>query len=138
MKCFGKNEYILGLCSVATLLSFAMTIYVSLKTKSIQKALKEYRRIEKFNREGLKYAKRFKTYITSLIEDDVPFRKIRGDLLIDLHIVRKKFDNSLNKRERECIQQTISKIENGSQDAVDAIVNELSEIVAIFSEEKES
>lgn len=115
-----------------------MTIYVSLKTKSIQKALKEYRRIEKFNREGLKYAKRFKTYITSLIEDDVPFRKIRGDLLIDLHIVRKKFDNSLNKRERECIQQTISKIENGSQDAVDAIVNELSEIVAIFSEEKES
>lgn len=73
-----------------------------------------------------------------MIEDDVPFRKIRGDLLIDLHIVRKKFDSSLNKKERECILQAILKIENGSQNAVDSIVNELTEIVAIFSEEKES
>ena len=115
-----------------------MTIYVSFKTKSIQKALNEYKRIEKFNREGLKYAKRFKAYIVSLIEDDVPFRKIRGNLLVDLHIAKKKFAKSLNRRERENLEITILKVEKGSQDNIDDVINELSKIVAFFSEEKEN
>lgn len=65
-----------------------------IQSKKYSKSIKKYKRIEKFNRERLKYAKRFTAYITSWVEDDVPFKKIRGSFLVDLYAVEKKFAKS--------------------------------------------
>lgn len=115
-----------------------MTVYVSLKTKNIQSALRDYRRIEKFNREGAKYKKTFKSYQESLFDDNVPFRKIRIDILNDLRVAENQFRVTFNKKEKNCIKEVISKIEVGNQDDSEEIANELSKVIAIFSIEKES
>lgn len=138
LKWFGENKYILGLCSISTLISLLMTVYVSLKTRNIQSALREYRRIEKFNREGSKYKNTFKSYQHSLLDDNVPFRKIWIDILNDLRVAENIFRVSFNKEERNCMKEVISKIDNGNQDDSDDIAKELSKVIAIFSKEKES
>lgn len=138
LRWFGENKCMLGLCSISTLVSLLMTVYVSLKTKNIQNAIRDYRRIEKFNREGAKYKKTFKSYQTSLIDDDVPFRKIQINILNDLRVAEKQFRVTFNKKERICMKEVISKIEIGNQDNSDDIANELSKVIAIFGIEKES
>lgn len=138
LRWFGENKYILGLCSISTLISLLMTVYVSLKTKNIQSVLRDYRRIEKFNREGSKYKKTFKSYQNSLLDDNVPFRKIRIDILNDLRVAENQFRVTFNKKEKNCIKEVISKIEIGNQDNSEEIANELSKVIAIFSIEKEN
>lgn len=115
-----------------------MTVYVSFKTRNIQSALRDYRRIEKFNRDGSKYKKVFKAYQESLLDDDVPFRKIRISILNDLRVAENQFRVIFNKKEKKCIKEVISKIEVGNEDVSEEIVNELSKVIAIFSIEKES
>lgn len=138
LRWFGENKCMLGLCSISTLISFLMTVYVSFKTRNIQSALRDYRRIEKFNRDGSKYKKVFKAYQESLLDDDVPFRKIRISILNDLRVAENQFRVIFNKKEKKCIKEVISKIEVGNEDVSEEIVNELSKVIAIFSIEKES
>lgn len=137
LKWFGSNSYILGLCSIVTLVGFLITVYVSLKTKSIDSVLKNYKRIEKFNKEGRKYKRNFENYQDSLINDDVPFRKLKFDILNDLRASEIKFGTVFNRKEKKCLKEVVSNIEIGNQNDLEYIANELSKVIAIFSTEKE-
>lgn len=138
LKWFGENTYILGLCSIVTLVGFLITIYVFLKTKSIDSALKNYKRIEKFNKEGCKYKRNFKNHQKSLINDNVPIRKLKIDILNDLRVSEIKFETVFNRKEKKCFKEIITNIEKEDQNDSEYIANELSKIIAIFSTEKES
>ena len=88
--------------------------------------------------EKVQSIKNFKSYQESLFDDNVPFRKIRIDILNDLRVAENQFRVTFNKKEKNCIKEVISKIEVGNQDDSEEIANELSKVIAIFSIEKES
>ena len=133
---FGTNNCILGICSICTLLGFFMTIYVTVKSKKIQESLYEYKKIIQYNKETKKIVVACSNYQKSLMQDDVKLRKVRIDILNDLLVAKKKFDDILTRCEIRELSNAI-KVVKVSQN-VEEICTNLSSVIAIFSLERES
>lgn len=133
---FGTNNCIIGICSICTLLGFFMTIYVTVKSKKIHESLHEYKKIIQYNKETKKIVTACRNYQKSLMEDDVKLRKVRVDILNDLLVAKKKFDDILTRHERKELSNAI-KVVKVSQN-IEYICANLSSVIAIFSLERES
>ncbi len=86
-----SNNVITAICNITSLIGFGMTIYVSLKTKSIDKRIQEFKSTKDFNRKRTQHINSLKTYQTSLIEDNVDIYKIRTNMLNDINVIYESY-----------------------------------------------
>ena len=81
----GENIYILGVCSFITIISFLISIYISIKTKNIDSRIKELKAGTEFNNSREKLVNDLITYQTA-IKNISSYKKLRLNLLNDLNV----------------------------------------------------
>lgn len=135
---FATNHIIIALCSLTSLISFAMTIYVTLKTKSIDKRMLELKSTKDFNRKRNKHISSLETYQTSINEDEVDIYKIRTNILNDVNIIYESYNYILKSSQKKTFHKLIKQLEK--KEKIDEILvsNLLSKIIAYMSNSKEN
>lgn len=134
---FATNKIILGLCSITSLVGFVITISVSIKTKSIDKRLKEIRDIESFNKKRKKHATTIQTYQTSLYVDKTDIYKIKIDILNDLNIIYNTHKDIFSLWQKSVFWRTIKHLEKDKNINIEFICKMMSKLVAYMSINKE-
>lgn len=137
-KFFASNDVIIAICSITSLIGFAMTIYVSIKTKSIDRRIEELNSTKYFNRSRKSYITSLKTYQTSLVEDNIDINKIKMDILNDVNVIIESYQLILNYKQRRTITRLRRKLQKKNIKDKNRICNLLSEIIAYLSNKKEN
>ena len=107
LEFLGRNEIVLGICSLLSIIGFALTIFVSFKTSKIAKILKYNQVTETYNKERKSYQNVFEGHRQSIIEDDIKTDKILKDILKTVEAYRLNFGDILSFRERMSLAKFI-------------------------------
>lgn len=135
---FANNKIILGICSITSLIGFVMTIYVTIKTKSIDKKMLEYKLIQHFNRKRSQYINTLQSYQTSLLEDDVDIDKIKTNILNDINIIYESYSYIFKLSQKFTIYRLRKELEKSEGLDTNYICNLLSKVIAYLSKNKEN
>lgn len=100
LKFLGTNEIVLGICSLIGIVSFCMTLYVSIKTANIAKILRYNQITDKYNSERKAFLRTFEGHKASILEDGIRSEKILKDILKHVEAYRLKFSEILTWREK--------------------------------------
>lgn len=130
-----KNDFFTFICGMITIIGFLMTVYISVKTKSIHKRIIEYKQIEKYNENRISYIKSLKGYQTALI-DGGNIRKVKLNILNDINIVRENYRNMFGIVQRIAIWRLTKELEK-DKPIKEKVCNGLSKVIAVISVEKE-
>lgn len=132
-----NNDIIIAFCSITSLIGFAMTIYVSLKTKSIDKKIIELNLAKDFNKRRKNHIVSLKSYQTSLLEDKVDINIIRANILNDINIIYESYKSILKLYQRVTIIILIKRLEKEKITDVNSLCNLISKVIAYMSNNKE-
>ena len=103
----GKNEIVLGVCSLLSIIGFVLTLFVTFKTSKIAKVLKYNQVTDVYNKERKSYQKTFEGQRRSIIEDGIKTDKILKDILKNIEAYRLMFNDILLLRERRSLLKFI-------------------------------
>ncbi len=91
MVWLAKNNVFTVLCGITTLVGFFITVYISVKTKSINQRLGIYKKTKEFNRKRKSYISTLEGYQRSLMEDKTNIYKININILNDINVINETF-----------------------------------------------
>jgi len=94
------NEIVMGLATIAGLVSFGLSIFVSIRTAKISKVLAHNSLTDSYNKERLVFLKGFLGHRTSIIEDANHSEQLRLDILKLLTTYREKFGGLMSYKEK--------------------------------------
>lgn len=94
-KFFGTNEIVLGITSLAGIVGFVLTIFVTIRTANISKILKYNDTTNLYNRERTAFKKVFEGHKQSIIEDGIKTDAILKSILQNIEEYRMKFSEIL-------------------------------------------
>ena len=132
------NHVVIALCSITSLIGFAMTIYVSFKTKSIDKRIKEFKSIKDFNQKRTKYINSLKSYQISINEDNVDIYKIRTNILNDINIIYESYSYIFTLTQKITFFIIRRQLEKKEKIDENLVCNLISKIIAYMSNSKEN
>ena len=125
------------LCGIATLIGFFITIYISLKTKSINQRLCIYKRVQEFNKKRKRYISTLEGYQKSLADDGTDIYKIKINILNDINIINESFGVILKMNQRIVVWRLKRELEKPKSIDTNHVCNLLSRIRAYMSNVKE-
>ena len=132
----GENIYILGVCSFITIISFLISIYISIKTKNIDSRIKELKAGTEFNNSREKLVNDLITYQTA-IKNISSYKKLRLNLLNDLNTFYYASQYALIVKERKAFNKLIREVEKTEKFNINKIHNTLSRIIGFLNLKKE-
>ncbi|MCM1263614.1 MAG: hypothetical protein NC313_12950 [Butyrivibrio sp.] len=132
-----KSDIFTALCSIVTLVGFLITIYISLKTKSINQRLEVYKRTKEFNTKRKKYILTLEGYQKSLTEDGIDIYKIKINILNDINIINESFRTIMKVNQRIVVCRLKKELEKSKSINTNRVCNLLSQIRAYMSNVKE-
>ncbi len=133
----GKNIYVLGICSLITIGSFIVSIFISIRTKKIDDKIKELKAGKEYNKNRKKMASSLTTY-QDAINQDKSYDKIRLNILNDLNVFYHVSLNTLSKKERSTFNKLIKEVEKDKNYDIHTICNLLSRIIGYLNYNKEA
>jgi len=111
IKAVNRNDWVIFGLAAISVVGFVMTVYVSLKTKSISKILKLRKSKEKYNLQRHEYSERFQSYRDSILIDNNYNKAFINKILVDFHQL-KNFRDMFNNKEKKIIKSEIKKLED--------------------------
>ena len=135
---FATNKVILGLATIAGLISFVLSIVVSVRTAKIGKILKYNNLADSFNKERKALWRTAMGHRDSILKDDMKTDVTRSNILIFVNRCHNQYKPLMNWKVGWSIWrlQTILKQKNAMVD-YNAVVNHLAELVAWLETEEE-
>lgn len=132
-----ESDLFTVICGIITVIGFLMTVYISIKTKSIHKRIAEYKVVSSFNKNRKKYQKTFEGYQNAISQDDVDIYKTKINMLNDVNTVREAYSKIWSWRQKLlllCLKKELEKKEGIN---VNKICNWMSKLIAVLSVEME-
>lgn len=137
LNTLGADVAFTSICGLATICSFILTIYVSLKTKLINKRIQALRDGKNYNESKNSMKESLVTYQKLLRDDTINIISIKDNVLNDINASYIVFNNILDWREKRTYRQLIKEL-NKSQDLdLNLICNLISKIYAYLESDKE-
>lgn len=99
-KFFGTNEIVLGIASLAGIIGFILTIFVTVRTAKISRILKYNDVTSLYNKERIAFKKTFEGHRQSIIEDRIETDTILKNILQNVEEYHAKFSEILSIREK--------------------------------------
>lgn len=99
-KFFGTNEIVLGIASLAGIISLFLTIFVTFRTAKISKILKYNNVTSLYNKERTAFKKTFEGHKQSISEDAIKTDALLKNILQNVEEYRMKFCEILSTREK--------------------------------------
>lgn len=96
----GTNQYILGVSSLCGIISFILTVIVTIKTAKISKILKHNEITSRYNKERSGFQKAFEGHRKSITADGLHSKQLLTDILKNVEAYRAEFLEILSWRER--------------------------------------
>jgi len=125
------------ICGVVTIISFLITVYISIKTKKIHKKITEYKKTELFNKDRRKYSKTIMGYQKALMQDNADIYKVRINILNDINTIGETYAGIFNFRQKWLLRCLKKELKKSEKIDVNKVCNEMSELIAKLSVEKE-
>ena len=100
LKFLGTNEIVLGIASLVGVVSFVLTVIVSIRTAKISKILKYNQVTSLYNKERLGFQRTFEGHRKSIIEDGIKSDKLLKDILQNIEAYRIKFGEIMSFKEK--------------------------------------
>lgn len=132
-----KNNVFTVLCGITTLIGFFLTVYISLKTKSINQRLGIYKRTQEFNKKRKTYISTLEGYQKSLTEDEIDIYKVKINILNDINIIKESFGTIMKVNQRIAVWRLKKELEKSKSININRVCNLLSQIRAYMSNVKE-
>lgn len=132
-----KNNVFTVLCGITTLVGFFITVYISVKTKSINQRLGIYKKTKEFNRKRKSYISTLEGYQKSLMEDKTNIYKIKINILNDINVINETFGIILKVNQKVVVWLLKKELEKSKSINTNYICNLLSKIRAYMSNVKE-
>lgn len=105
LKWLGTNVHMLGIISLLSIVSFAMTLIVERRTATIDKVLKHNELATTYNDERVAFSKSFMGHHDSIVKDNDRSVTLVDDILKTLVEFRTKYDKLLTFKVRHRIKQ---------------------------------
>lgn len=99
-KFFGTNEIVLGIASLAGIISLFLTIFVTFRTAKISKILKYNNVTSLYNKERTAFKKTFEGHKQSISKDAIKTDALLKDILQNVEEYRMKFCEILSTKEK--------------------------------------
>lgn len=132
-----ESDIFTALCGITTLVGFFITVYISLKTKSINQRLGIYKRTQEFNKKRKTYVSTLEGYQKSLSEDEIDIYKIKLNILNDINIIKESFGTIMKVNQRIAVWRLKKELEKSKSININRVCNLLSQIRAYMSNVKE-
>lgn len=132
-----KSDIFTALCGITTLIGFFLTVYITLKTKSINQRLGIYKRTQEFNKKRKTYISTLEGYQKSLAEDEIDIYKVKINILNDINIIKESFGTIMKVNQRIAVWRLKKELEKSKSININRVCNLLSQIRAYMSNVKE-
>lgn len=133
-----NNDIFTFVCGVITVIGFVITIYISVKTKSIHKRIHQYKSAQIFNKRRKQYISTLKGYQNAIFADDVDIHNNKMNLLNDINIIGEAFDDILPFKHKILLWRLRRELEREKIISKNKVCNLISKIIAFLSKEKEN
>lgn len=134
----GTNEVILGISSIAGIVGFVLTIFVSIRTEKITKILKYNQITSQYNKERAGYKKAFQGHIESIINDGIQTDAILKNILQNVEEYRLKYGEILPIKEKITLFFFIRQLKKKASDVdFNKIANYLAKLSGRLSKKEE-
>ena len=96
----GTNQYILGVASLCGIVSFILTVIVTIRTAKISKILKHNEITSQYNKERIGFQKTFEGHQKSITADGLRSKQLLTDILKNVEAYRAEFSEILSWYEK--------------------------------------
>jgi len=133
----GGNLFVIGFCSAITIIGFILTLFILVRTKKIDRRIKEFKVKKSYN----EHRKHFKDSLLSLknaIEvENADIKKNKGLLLDELNNLQANYHSEFNAWQNYVIKRLIQHLEKDKKFNRNYICVKLSKVASYLYENKE-
>lgn len=104
----GTNPYLLGISSLCGILSFILTVIVTMRTAKINKILRYNEITSRYNKERTAFQNVFEGHRKSIMEDGLQSNRLQNDILKNVEAYRAQFSEILSLREKIRLARFVS------------------------------
>ena len=113
----GTNQYILGVASLCGIVSFILTVIVTIRTAKISKILKHNEITSRYNKERTGFQKAFEGHRKSITVDGLRSKQLLTDILKNVEAYRAEFSEILSWHEKVRLTMFIKQLKKKPEQA---------------------
>lgn len=133
------NPFFTLIGTLASIVGLVLTVFVTLKTKSISKQLNEIRTKQTYNRRRNNYASKFKAYTQNLLDDHIARPSFYKEILNDVAECQIQFKSLFSFKDKFLIKRLIYNLKKESEHIdINKLANDLSCLAARLTKKEDN